>query len=71
MKLMMLCKEDGSGSDGCPSIYLTDDGQFVVQGRGVDGATAGELKNVLPGEAAVFISAEVLLQAAEKYRLMR
>ena len=71
MKLEMLCKEGGSGASGCPSIYLAENGDFVVQGRQLDGATSAHLANVLPGESAVFIGADVLLRAAELYRSKR
>jgi hypothetical protein len=64
----MLSKDAGSGGTGCPSIYLAENGDFVVQGRVLDAATEQNLLNVLPGERGVFISAAVLLEAAEKYR---
>lgn len=68
MKLTMLCKDGGSGGSGCPSIYLAENGDFVVQGRQLDDATSANLANVLPGESAVSIGADVLLRAAEIYR---
>jgi hypothetical protein len=68
MKLTMLYKDQGSGGNGCPSVYLTDSGDFVVQGPELDGDAFGQLENVLPGEGAVRISAEVIMGAVERYR---
>jgi hypothetical protein len=67
MKLTMLYKDQGSGGNGCPSVYLTDSGDFVVQGLVLDGSTSAELENVLPGETAVRISPEVIMGAIERY----
>jgi hypothetical protein len=67
MKLTMLYKDQGSGGNGCPSVYLTDSGEFVVQGPALDGAASAELENVLPGETAVRISPEVIMGAIERY----
>ncbi len=71
MKLTMLSKDQNSGGNGCPSVYLGDTGELVVQGVSVDSATQSELVNVLPGEGAVRISAEVVLDAADRYRERR
>jgi hypothetical protein len=68
MKLTKLFKDQGSGGNGCPTVYLGDTGEFVVQGYNVDAATYSELENVLPGEQAVRISADVILGAIEHYR---
>jgi hypothetical protein len=67
MKLTMLYKDEGSGTNGCPSVYLTDSGDFVVQGVELDGDAIGQLENVLPGEGAVRISPEVIMGAIERY----
>jgi hypothetical protein len=67
--LVMLAKDPDSGGGGCPSIYLRErDGACVVQAPGVDGDTFDGLVNVLPGEQAVYISAEVILAAADALR---
>lgn len=71
MKLTKLYKDQGSGGEGCPTVYLAENGEFVVQGQQVDGATAGELENVLAGETAVRISPEVIIGAVERYRESR
>lgn len=68
MKLTKLYKDQGSGGNGCPTVYLAESGELVVQGYGVDSATFGELENVLPGEGAVRISADVIVGAVERYR---
>jgi hypothetical protein len=68
MKLTMLYKDQNSGGNGCPSIYLSDSGEFVVQGLELDDATSAELQNVLPGEGAVRIPAEVIIGAVDRYR---
>ena len=67
MKLTMLYKDQGSGGNGCPSVYLTDSGDFVVQGSALDGEAFAQLENVLPGENAVRISPEVIMGAVERY----
>jgi hypothetical protein len=63
MKLWMLAKDAGSGKNGCPSVYLAENGDLVIQGNILDAATAANLINVLPGEAGVSIKAEVVHQA--------
>ncbi|ADU09754.1 hypothetical protein ML5_4254 [Micromonospora sp. L5] len=68
MKLTKLYKDPGSGGNGCPTVYLSESGDLVVQGNLVDEDTYGELENVLPGEGAVRIPAEVVLGAIERYR---
>jgi hypothetical protein len=67
MKLKMLCKDAGSGGSGCPSVYIADNGDFVVQGHVLDADTEGNLENVLPGESAVSISPEIVLEAVRLY----
>jgi hypothetical protein len=67
VKLTMLCKDSGSGGSGCPSVYVGEDGDFVVQGVRLDSDTFSNLENVLPGETAVRISPEVILGAVERY----
>lgn len=65
MKLVMLCKDDkASGKDtGCPSVYLGESGELVIQGWQVDADTFAQLQNVLPGEVAVRIRTEVVRRA--------
>jgi hypothetical protein len=68
MKLEMIYKDQGSGGNGCPSIYLAEDGRLVVQGDSLDGETSAQLANVLPGETAVVITSEVLFGAVDRLR---
>ncbi|MGC2997626.1 hypothetical protein ACPF8X_04260 [Streptomyces sp. G35A] len=67
MKLTKLYKDQGSGGNGCPTVYLGETGELVIQGSIVDSATFAELENVLPGEGAVRISADVVAGAMERY----
>ncbi|WP_110081038.1 hypothetical protein [Actinokineospora spheciospongiae] len=71
MKLTKLYKDPSSGGQGCPTVYVAESGEFVVQGYLVDGDTMGELENVLPGESAVRISSEVILGAIERYNTQK
>jgi hypothetical protein len=66
--LDMLAKDGNSNPDGCPSVYIAEDGSLVVQGRLVNGDTQGNLDNVLPGEGAVHIAPEVVIAAAAAYQ---
>lgn len=67
-ELTFLCKEDGSGNGGCPSIYLRADGKAVIQAPEVDADTFGQFRDVLPGERGVAIDADVILRAADMIR---
>ena len=64
----MLYKDQGSGGSGCPSIYIAENGDFIVQGHTLDADTEANLLNVLPGENAVSISADIVLGAIEAYK---
>ncbi|MFC4530090.1 hypothetical protein [Sphaerisporangium dianthi] len=68
MRLEMLYKDQNSGANGCPAIYLAENGQIVVQGAAVDQDTFVNLVNVLPGEIALQIAPEVLLGAVDRLR---
>jgi hypothetical protein len=63
----MLYKDQNSGGNGCPSVYLTDSGDLVVQGSALDGTALAQLENVLPGESAVRVSPEVIMGAIDRY----
>lgn len=67
MKLTMLHKDPASDTGSCPSIYVAENGDFVVQGYCLDADTQANLCDVLPGESAVRISAEILLDAVKMY----
>ena len=61
MRLRYLGKTSGSGKDGCPALYATDRGTFVVQGTIVTDAQAiGDLHDGGPDEAFVEVPADVL-----------
>lgn len=60
MRLERLAKDNDSGNFGCPTVYLGEDGDLVVQGGLVDADTYGRLENVLPGEGAVRIKRSVV-----------
>jgi hypothetical protein len=66
MKLEILYKDPTSGN-GCPTVYLTETGDFVVQGPEVDAAIRQEMVSVVPGETAVRLPPEVILSAALRY----
>ncbi|MBB6121203.1 hypothetical protein [Nocardiopsis algeriensis] len=68
MELEILAKDDKSGHGGCPSVYLSDTGEFVVQGLELNDTDFAKLANPLPGESAVRISPEIVLAAVERYR---
>ncbi len=63
MRLERLAKDPGSGNLRCPSVYLAEDGELVIQGGLVDEDTHGNLQDVLPGEAAVHIGREAVEEA--------
>lgn len=68
MKIDMLYKDQGSGNSGCPSVYIAENGSFVIQGHILDADTEANLLNFLPGEGAVSISADIILGAIEAYK---
>lgn len=68
MKLVKLYKDPGSGNAGCPTVYLAENGDLVVQGDLLDADTSANLENVLPGEGAVCISPEIVLGAIQRYQ---
>lgn len=69
MKLTKLYKDPGSGNGGCPTVYLAESGELVVQGNTLDANTFGELENVLPGENAVRIDPAIVLGAIEQLQV--
>ncbi|PZS33204.1 MAG: hypothetical protein DLM58_08175 [Pseudonocardiales bacterium] len=71
MRIRMLAKDASSGTSGCPSVYLAENGELVVQGFAVDDDTRGRLQNVLPGESAVRINADVVFSALARWQSER
>ena len=68
VKTTLLAKDADSGNGGCPSVHMREDGMAVVQAPEVDAETFGQLPNVLPGERAVYIDPQVILQAADEIK---
>ncbi|MGH3904869.1 MAG: hypothetical protein ACRDTE_11870 [Pseudonocardiaceae bacterium] len=68
MRLEKLAKDGDSHISGCQTVYLGEAGPCVVQGELVDAGTYANLDNVLPGEAAVFIKPEILVEAVRRYQ---
>ena len=68
MKLERLAKDKDSEVVGCHAVYLDESGWFTVQGDVLDADTYANLENVLPGEAAVRVKPQVLLDATDSYR---
>ena len=69
MRLTKLCKAADSGVTGCPTVYLDEEsGQFVVQGDVLGEGDSRALENLLPGEAAVRLDADIVLGAVDRYR---
>ncbi|WP_046468719.1 hypothetical protein [Allosalinactinospora lopnorensis] len=68
MKLTLLAKDGKSQDKACPSVYLSDTGELIVQGPELTGASKSALQNTLPGETAVRIDPDILLRAVEQYK---
>ncbi|GAA1760485.1 MULTISPECIES: hypothetical protein [Streptomonospora] len=68
MKLTLLAKDKLSGGKGCPSVYVADTGDLVVQGVELTGSEMSEVQNPLEGEAAVRIDPEIVIEAIERFR---
>lgn len=66
MQLTMICKDAHSNPTGCHTMYLDEGGWFTVQGDQLDGDTYANLENVLPGEGAVRIKPEVVIEAVRR-----
>ncbi len=65
MRLQMLAKDASSGEKNCPSVHDDLDGtEFVLVGPTVD---SSRVENVLPGEGAVRIKREVVIEAVHRY----
>lgn len=68
MGLRKLAKDRDSGKNGCPTVYVDDDGTLVVQGDLLSAGAAAELENLLPGEGAVRINPATVIAAVECYQ---
>lgn len=68
MWLRKIFKDEQSNPDGCMTMYLDEGGWFTVQGDLLDGDTYANLENVLPGEGAVRIKPEIVIEAVRRYQ---
>lgn len=68
MKLTLLAKDGASGVKDCPSVYVADTGELVVQGCELTASEMAEVHNPLSGETAVRIPPDVVIDAIERYR---
>lgn len=68
MKLTKLHKDPDSGNGGCETVYLAENGYLGIQGLVMDAETRAQLADVLPGEDAVLIRLDIVMDAIEKYR---
>ncbi len=60
MDLTLIAKDENSSKNGCPSFYAIPD---APEDYLLDQNTAANLLNVLPGEGAVRIKKQVLIDA--------
>ncbi|MGH4021160.1 MAG: hypothetical protein ACRDT0_18425 [Pseudonocardiaceae bacterium] len=67
MRLERLAKDEESGERACHAMYLDEGGWFTLQGDDIDADTRANLENVLPGEGAVRIKPEVVIEAVRRY----
>ncbi|MGH3869600.1 MAG: hypothetical protein ACRDQ4_26560 [Pseudonocardiaceae bacterium] len=69
MRFQLLAKDIQSGEKNCPSVSDDLDGdEFILVGPTVDPSL---VENVLPGEGAVRIKREIVIEAAQKYLAAR
>lgn len=71
MRLERLAKDDNSGITGCQTVYLDEGGWLTFQGPTVDEDTFGNLDAVLPGEGAVRLKPEIVIEALRRYQQSR
>jgi hypothetical protein len=69
VELTLLAKDVESGKNGCPSVYLDEEGLLVIQGGTLDVATRTNLINMLPGEDAVRIKPDIVREALANLRV--
>jgi len=66
MRLRYLGKTANSGVKGCPALYATDRGTFVVQGKIVtDSEALADLRDVAADETFVEVPADVVRLAGQ------
>lgn len=71
MKLTLIAKDESSGKNGCPAFYNLDTlpDECIIQAPLVTADEAAQLVNVLPGEGAVRIKKQVLIDALARLGL--
>lgn len=67
MDLTFVLKLGSSGTGGCPALYTTDGGDFVIQGYTLDADAAGQMRQVAPNESGVLIPSELRDQIGEHW----
>ena len=68
VRLQRLAKDqDSYAVGGCHTMYLDEGGWFTVQGDRLDADTHANLENLLPGEGAVRIKPEVVIEAVRQH----
>lgn len=67
VKLKLLAKDGESRVNECHAVYLDEAGWCTVQGDLVDAETSANLENLLPGEGAVRLKPQVLIDAVRSY----
>lgn len=66
MRLTYLGKATDSGKNGCPALYATDRGTYVVQGKIViDPDAIADLRDLADDESCVEVPADVLRLAGQ------
>lgn len=66
MRLTYLGKTTDSGKNGCPALYATDRGTYVVQGRVVtDPDAIADLRDLADDESYIEVPADVLRLATQ------
>lgn len=63
MKLTFIRKTKLSGDTNCPSLYRTDQGDWVIVGRILnDTGALGQIQHMAADEIAVWVPADVLAE---------
>lgn len=65
MELEFLFKDADSGTGGCPAVYATGTGTYVVQGWNLPEGT--ELRDQAPNESGVEVPGNIIDQIGERW----
>ncbi len=66
MRIERLAKDPDSITRNCPSVYLAESGDLVVQGDLLDEDTTDRLEDVLAHEGAVTIKRAIVEEALRR-----